>query len=136
MKNTVITLLLLFFTGGTLSGAEAPAPDRPAPQPRPRLQISARETIAASSRKAAESGVVTLDKMVVSESKLPAIVPRRREQEPSKFTWQSGGPLSEGKLGSMPVSFGLMAHQDLFAEDSAYKPPRAQVEFDLVRAKF
>jgi hypothetical protein len=74
--------------------------------------------------------------MVVSESKLPAIVPRRRDPEPSKFTWQSGGPLSEGKLGNLPVSFGLIAHQDLFAEDSAYKPPRAQVEFDLVRAKF
>ena len=136
MKTTAITLLLLAFTAGPMSGADLPSPDRAVPQPRPRLQISAQETLAAGYRKAAESGVVTLDKMVVSESKLPAIVPRRREPEPSKFTWQSGGPLSEGKLGNLPADFGLMAHQDLFAEDAAYKPPRAQVEFDLVRAKF
>ena len=136
MKTTAITLLLLAFSAGTMGGAEATAPDRAVPQPRPRLKISAQETIAAGSRKAAEPGVVTLEKMVVSESKLPAIVPRRREPEPTKFTWQSGGPLSEGKLGNLPADFGLMAHQDLFAEDAAYKPPRAQVEFDLVRAKF
>jgi hypothetical protein len=136
MKTTAITLLLVAFSAGTMSGADEPAPDRPAPQPRPRLQISAQETIAASSWRAAESGVVTLDKMVVSESKLPAIVPRRRDPEPSKFTWQSGGPLAEGKLGNMPVSYGLMARQDLFAEDAAYKSPRTQVEFELVRAKF
>ncbi len=136
MKTTTITLLLLAFTTGSMSGAEAPAANRTVPQPRPRLQISAQETIAAGSRKTAEPGVVTLDKMVVSESKLPAIVPRRREPEPSKFTWQSGGPLAEGKLGNMPVSFGLMLREDLFAEDAKYKPPRAQVEFELVRAKF
>jgi len=136
MKFGTTTLLLLAFSAMTMSGAETPAPDRAVPQPRPRLQISAQETIAASSRKTAESGVVTLEKMVVSESKLPAIVPRRRDPEPAKFTWQAGGPLAEGKLGNMPLSFGLMLHQDLFAEDSAYKPPRAQVEFELVRAKF
>jgi hypothetical protein len=105
------------------------------PQPRPRLQLTAEQAVAPVKQPTPTVGIVTLEKMTVTESRVPMTVPRRQEPEPTKFAWQSGGPLAEGKLGGAPLSFGLWAKPDLFAEETQYAEPRAQVEFELVRLK-
>lgn len=116
-------------------GSDGAAKDQTTPQPRPRLVLTPEQAAAPARKTAPETGVVTLDKMTVTESRLPASVPRRQAPEPTRFTWQSGGPLAEGKLGGAPLSFGLWAKADLFAEETKFADPRAQVEFELVKLK-
>lgn len=116
-------------------GSDGAAKNQASPQPRPRLVLTPEQAAAPARKSTVEAGVVTLDKMTVTESRVPASVPRRQAPEPTQFTWQSGGPLAEGKLGGAPLSFGLWAKADLFAEETKFSEPRAQVEFDLVRIK-
>lgn len=129
--GTVILISLWAVSVGT--GGEAK--NQASPQTRPRLVLTPEQAAAPTRKAAAEAGVVTLEKMTVTESRVPASVPRRQEPEPTRFTWQSGGPLGEGKLSGAPLSFGLWARADLFAEETKFAEPRAQVEFELVRLK-
>lgn len=129
--GTVILLSLCTVPLGTGSEAKPPA----SPQPRPRLILTPELATARAREAAPETGVVTLDRMTVTESRVPTSVPRRRAPDPTRFTWQSGGPLAEGKLGGAPLSLGLWAKTDLFSEETAFAEPRAQVEFELVRVK-
>ena len=129
------TLILISIWAVPLAGMGGEPGHQAKPQPRPRLQLTAEQAAAPVRQPTPATGVVTLEKMTVTESRLPTTVPRRQEPEPIKFTWQSGGPLAEGKLGGAPLSFGLWAKPDLFAEETKYAEPRAQVEFELVRLK-
>ena len=135
MKYRTSTLVLLAFVATSLYGANNQSADRPVPQPRPRLLPTPAARLAINEKKPRESSVVTLDKMEVTGAKIPAAVPRRAEPEPTKFTWQYGGPLTEVIVGGRPLTIGLQAHRDLFAEDAKYQEKRAQVEFDLIRLK-
>lgn len=129
--GTVILLSLCAVLLGTGSEAKPPA----SPQPRPRLVLTPEQAAAPARKAAPETGIVTLDRMTVTESRLPASVPRRRAPDPTRFTWQRGGPLAEGKLGGAALSLGFWAKTDLFPEETAFAEPRAQVEFELVRVK-
>ncbi len=129
------TLILISLWAIPLAGMGGEPGNQSKPQPRPRLQLTAEQAVTPAKQPTPVSGVVTLEKMTVTESRVPTTVPRRQEPEPTRFTWQSGGPLAEGKLGGAPLTFGLWAKQDLFAEETKYAEPRAQVEFELVRLK-
>lgn len=133
MRRSIMILVSLCVLPLTGIGAEPGS--RGKPQPRPRLQLSPEQAVAPARKATPETGVVTLEKMTVTESRVPASVPRRQEPEPTRFTWQSGGPLAEGKLVGAPLSFGLWAKSDLFSEETRFAEPRPQVEFELVRVK-
>ena len=130
-----IPALVLVAGLGSLLGAGEPGADPIVPQPRLRLQPTPQGPVAIVKAPAKEPDVVTLDKMVVTESKLPLRVPRREAPEPAQFTLLTGGPIASGKIGDLPVEAGLWAWRDVFAEDARFDPPKGRIDLEFVRLK-
>lgn len=108
------------------------------PQPRVKLQRDAGGTATAVPDKpvtAADSTTV-LDKITVTESKVPARPRPLQEYTGKSFSIRNGGPFSERSGKRFSVSFGLWHHQDEFAEDSRFKPAATHASFDLLRIKW
>lgn len=107
------------------------------PQPRVKLQRDPDGTTTVVSDKPAPAASTTvLDKMTVTESKIPKR-PRPLEEYTGKtFSILKGGPVHERSGKRFSVLFGLWHHQDEFAEDSRFKPVVTHASFDLLRIKW
>ncbi len=79
---------------------------------------------------------VTLEKVEVSESKLPAPPRQLSEEDRSRFSIVDGGPFYTTKKGKFEISIGIWRHAEVFKEDAAFKAPKMQAEFDLLRIKW
>jgi hypothetical protein len=79
---------------------------------------------------------VRMEKVEVSESKLPASPRPLVEKARSRFSPVDGGPFFTRKAGKLEISIGLWRHGEVFEEEARFKPPKAHAEFDLLRIKW
>ena len=135
MKFAATTFVSLALISPLLS-AESAAPAGIKPQPRVRLQQTSQGAVAQIEKPAPESDTVQMDKVVVTDSKLPATPNQRVEPEPTTFSITHGGPIMKGKIGKLPFEIGLWPWTDLMADDAKFKPARSRVDIEIVRIKF
>lgn len=110
----------------------------PAPQPRVKLQRDADGTASVVAEKTASPADATtvLEKMTVTDSKIPAPPRPLQEYAGKYFSIRKGGPFYERSGKHFSVSFGLWHHRDEFAEDARFKAGATHATFDLLRIKW
>jgi hypothetical protein len=108
------------------------------PQPRVRLQPSVLTSAATSDspRPVADNGTVLMDKVTVTESKLPKEPRQNSVPEPTSFSFRNGGPLREIKLGGKLLQIGLWSPTEVFVEDAGYRGANTHCELQLVRVRW
>ena len=134
--KTWAQLVLLLVSALPLLGGEPSAAPRAVPQPRVRLQPSAQGAGAQLESGRAVPKAVTMDKMVVAETKLPTEPLTAPEPERTRFSPLHGGPIFSGKIGTLPVSVGLWPWVDVLAKDSRFKSQKTRVDLEVVRISF
>ncbi|MDP3070785.1 MAG: hypothetical protein Q8N18_10875 [Opitutaceae bacterium] len=130
------TVLVTFALISPLFSAESSAPAVIKPQARVRLQQTSQGAVAQVEKPAPDPGTVTMDKVVVTDSKLPSTPTRRVEAEPTTFSLTRGGPITTGKIGTLPYEIGLWPWTDVMADDAKFKPARSRIDIEVVRIKF
>lgn len=108
------------------------------PQPRPRLPQELTVTPAATEKSApaAADDTVLMEKIVVTDTKVPAQPRRMRRPEPTSFSLADGGPIIRKQLGARTLEIGLWTPTDVFEENADYKAVKTHVELDVVRVKW
>ena len=138
MKVVTPVVLVLALAAGAFAGEESRT-DGATPQPRIRLALTP-DGAGAQMEKPARPGVgagpVMMDKVVVTDSRLAGPPLRPLEAEPKKFSLLRGGPMFEGRIGSLPFAVGLWAWDDLFKEDAKFRPQKTRVDVDFLRIKW
>ena len=135
MKFAATTLVSLAFIS-PLFAAESVAIAVIKPQPRVRLQQTSEGAVAQVEKPSSDSNAVLMDKVVVTDSKLPATPNQRVEPEPTEFSLTRGGPIMTGKIGKLPFEIGLWPWTDVIADDAKFKPARSRIDIEVVRIKF
>ena len=77
-----------------------------------------------------------MDKVVVTDSKLPGTPNQRVEPEPTTFSVTGGGPILTGKIGALPFAIGLWPWVDVMADDAKFKPARSRIDIEIVRIRW
>jgi hypothetical protein len=138
MKVVTPVVFVLALTAGAFAAEEKRA-DSVTPQPRVRLALTPQGAVAQVEKPAkpeANIGTLMMDKVVVTDSKLAGPWLRPLEPEPKKFSLLRGGPMFEGRIGSLPFAVGLWAWDDLFKEDAKFRPQKTRIEVDFLRIKW
>lgn len=138
MKVVTPVVFVLALTACAFAAEEKRA-DSVTPQPRVRLALTPEGAVAQVEKPAkpeANAGTVMMDKVVVTDSKLAGVPLRAQEPEPKKFSLLRGGPMVEGRIGSLPFAAGLWAYDDLFKEDAKFRPQKTRADFDFLRIKW
>lgn len=134
--RTIIALLAVF--GAPLLEASQPQAERAAPKPRLRLYLYLpNETPAVMAESAqGDPGVVTMERIEVTESRVPAVPDRIEPKQVKRFTPTEGGRIFSGRLGKLPVDVGFWPTENILAADSRFKPQPTRVDLDLIRIRF
>lgn len=138
MKVVTPVVFVLALTACAFAAEEKRA-DSVTPQSRVRLALTPEGAVAQVEKPAkpeANAGTVMMDKVVVTDSKLAGVPLRAQEPEPKKFSLLRGGPMVEGRIGSLPFAAGLWAYDDLFKEDAKFRPQKTRADFDFLRIKW
>lgn len=135
MSRAALALLSLVFIA-PLVAAESAASLGIKPQPRVRLQQTQQGAVAQVEKQVPESSTVLMDKVVVTDSKLPTTPNQRTEPEPTTFSLIRGGPITAGRIGRLPYEIGLWPWTDVMADDAKFKPARSRIDIEIVRIKF
>jgi hypothetical protein len=109
----------------------------PTPQPRVRLQPEQLVSkVAAEPGQADNVAAVTMDKVTVTESKLPPEPRRNLSPEPTSFSVTTGGPVLKRPLGTSILEFGLWTPMEVFPEDAEYRAMKARADMAVVRIRW
>lgn len=139
MKIVRLILFWLALAAGVLAAEEKLA-GGVAPQPRVRLTPMPQGVVARVEKPVAPepgAGTVLMEKMVVTGSRMTspgANAPQ--EPDPKHFSLRRGGPMIEGKIGTLPFAAGLWASDELFKEDAKFRPQKTRVDVDFLRIKW
>lgn len=139
MKIVRSTLFCLVLIAGIFAAQEKRA-GAAAPQPRVRLMPTPKGTVARVEKPAISepgTGTVLMEKMVVTGSRLSSPTGTAPQEPDSKhFSLRRGGPMIEGKIGTLPFAAGLWASDELFKEDAKFRPQKTRVDVDFLRIKW
>lgn len=135
MKSRILALAVL--CAPVLESSE-PIAERPVPKPRPRLYMYQPPPTpeADAEQTQGEPGVVTMEKVEVTESRVGDIPTTVEKPAPKKFTPLGGGRIFSTKIGSLPVDVGVWLKEDILAADARFKPQSTRVDLDLIRIRF
>jgi hypothetical protein len=131
----VLPRVALFVLFTVIAAAAEQSSPRAVPQPRVRLHPSPQGPVARVEKAANAPVSVMLEKVVVTESKLPQGQSDEVPADPKRFTVSGGGTIFTGRIGDAPYSFGLWPRYDLFWKDSRFKPQKTRVDIEVVRVK-
>lgn len=131
-------MLLVLASPAVAAAANVPVSAQP--QPRARLSYTAAVAPTRSEGRAtpmeSDGSAVQMDKVVVSDSKLPLATTSSVPRPPTTFSVVEGGPVRSVQVGGARVDLGLMASVDILAADAAFKPQKTRADLDVVRVRW
>lgn len=134
MKLCRLSSLVLVVAAATTYAADRP-PERLEPQPRVRLIQTPVGAVAQKQPVVTPGPPVMLQKVEVSEKKLPQNPSDETPSDPKEFSLAGGGTLFIGELRGAPAAVGLWPRYDLFWKDARFKPQKTRVDIEVVRVK-
>lgn len=108
------------------------------PQPRVKLQRDAagKASVVTDRPAAPAESTTVLEKMTVTDSKIPRRPRPLEAYTGTSFSIQKGGPVYKRSGKRFDVLAGLWHHADEFAEDARFKSDATHASFDLLRIKW
>lgn len=128
-----VTALLMSAALAVEGADESSVPS--APMARPRLTETLRAKAEVISQEAHSSGTVTMDKVVVKESRL-SLGPPKEEQREGRFSITEGGYLLKNRGEKFSTEVGLWRHIDIIEEPTVQLRQSTRIRMGFLKVSW